>query len=378
VINPSPDADDDGFGLGLGSRLSLPPEVERAVRRMVDQMRTPLVSGDPRRHHYVPQFYLRRFASGEQIARVRLDEPGRHDIANVSGVAVMRDLYTSVDVEIGETVVVERLLAMLDGLASSAMARLAAAVLFPPPPEERANFGLWLSMLHVRGPNTRRWMEMMTDQTMKMELSLIHDEEAARAYLRGEDGPEPDEASVRELLDLVNDMDSWEVAPHQSNMVRDMLNLGLEASPYFFGRHWAVLKFPEKGLVLTDKPIILYQKPEKRSPWMGVGIGTADELWLPLDRSTALILHSENLLGDRVVHAPVSHSVDDFNQAVVSQAHREIYCHPDDLPRLQRLRFPDPDRPLMSASGVGWMRAQADGVNATPVRVGHHRYRRGQ
>jgi hypothetical protein len=368
--------DDDGFGFDLSPLLDLPPEAEATVRAMIDAMRKPLAPGDPRRHHYVPRFYLRRFADEDQLARVRLEKPGDHDVANVNDVAVMKDLYTTVDIDIGETVAVERLLGVLDGLAAGAMARLALGVLFPPQQQDRLNFGLWLSMLHVRGPDTRRTMEMIADQAMKLQMSLVRDEESARAHLRGDDGAEPDDETVQALLDSVADMDTWEIAPHQNDLVKNMLQIGLQASPFFIGRRWAVVKFPEKGLVLTDKPLVMYQKPENRSGWMGVGIGTADELWLPLDRSTALILHTEKGVADIVIDAPLGHGVDDFNQAVVGQAYREVYCHPDDLPRLDRLTFPSLDRPLMSVSGASWMKGSVDGVNAPPRRRSHHRYRR--
>ncbi len=155
-----------------------------------------------------------------------------------------------------------------------------------------------------------------------------------------------------------------------------MLQLGLGATPFLLGRRWAVLKFPEPGLLLTDRPLIMYQNPENRSPVSGVGIATADELWVPLDRSTALILHNEELIGERIIYATPDYGIDDFNQALVSQAAREIYCHPDDLSRLGSLDLPAPDRPLMNISGGSWIKAMADGVNAPPKRKGHRRYRR--
>jgi hypothetical protein len=159
-------------------------------------------------------------------------------------------------------------------------------------------------------------------------MSLIHDEEAARAYLRGKDGIEPDEEMVQALLETVEDMDNWEISPHQSDMVRDMVRVGFQATPFFLGRRWSSVKFAEPGLVLTDKPITLYQKPERHYRWLGVGLATADWLWLPLDRSTALIVHNEDTVGGVVTRAPIGHGVDDFNQAVLGQAHQRCTATP--------------------------------------------------
>lgn len=220
-------------------------------------------------------------------------------------------------------------------------------------------------------------MEAMADHLMKMQLSLIHDEAAARAYLSDDDGSDADAESVKSLLDTVDELDDLEFVPHQNEMIRNMLDFALQATPFFLGRFWAVVKFPEAGLVLTDRPVVLYQKPENRSERLGVGVGNADEIWMPLDRRTALILHGDEIVGERVIKVPPKHSVDDFNQVVVAQAGSEVYCHPEDVWRLHRLDLPQPDRqPLVQVSGADWVKGDTDGVNAPPKRAGHMRYRR--
>jgi hypothetical protein len=89
----------------------------------------------------------------------------------------------------------------------------------------------------------------------------------------------------------------------------------------------------------------------------GLGLGNPDELWLPLDRSTTLILHSDAQRGERVIRAQrygdESAAIDDFNQAVVYNARAEVYCHPDDVDRLDGLTFADPELPLLKVSGGG-------------------------
>lgn len=367
--------DDDGYGFDLTPLLSVSPEAEATVREMVDNMRRPIGPGDSRRHHYVPQCYLRRFAHGDRIARVRLAKPQRHEVTNVLNVAVMKDLYTTIDAEVGETVAIERLFAVIDGIAAKALPRLADGVLFPPRRADRVDLAVWLSLLRHRSPHIRRQMEAIADQTFKLQMSLIRDEDQARAHLREMHGAEPDEDSVRDLLDLVGDMDSWEVAPHQNEMIGLMLDTGLKATPFLLGRHWTVMKFSEPGLVLTDNPLVVFQARENWTPSRGVSIGNADEIWFPLDRSSALILHSDALVGERVVRNPAT-TIDEFNQVVVSQAAQEIYCHPDDLPRLCRLDLPKANRPIMKVSGADWITAKIDGVNAPLMRTGHHRYRR--
>jgi hypothetical protein len=74
--------------------------------------------------------------------------------------------------------------------------------------------------------------------------------------------------------------------------------------------------------------------------------------------------------------APGVFGVDDFNQAVVASARSEVYCHPDDLDRLEVLDLPNPNRPLIEMSGGEWLRGSTDGVNSRLERRRHRRYRR--
>ena len=128
--------------------------------------------------------------------------------------------------------------------------------------------------------------------------------------------------------------------------------------------------------MLSDRPVLLYQKPENWMPDVGVGFATADQVWLPLNRQTLLILHNDAVVGDRVFDAPPGFSVDECNQTLIRQTAAEIYCHPDDLRRLEQLDLPPADRPLWSVMGGDWMKGGTDGVNKPPTRKRHRRFRR--
>jgi hypothetical protein len=63
------------------------PEAEELAQRMTEAMRTPLAPGDPRRHHFIPRFFLRGFARDEQIMSVRLDQPAKRRRVSTAGMA---------------------------------------------------------------------------------------------------------------------------------------------------------------------------------------------------------------------------------------------------------------------------------------------------
>ena len=295
---------------------------------------------------------------------------------HVSDIAVESHLYTAFVDQVGETVAIERLLAMADGKAAAAIKRLHYRLLFPPSPVVRADITIWIALLSVRDPFTRRKMEAMAVQIYKVDLSLGRSAEVARTRLRDRLGREPTDEEVADIVDMANDLDDIEVVPHQSNLVRLMLDSALAMVPFLTQRRYTLFRFDEPGLVLSDRPLVWYQKPSNRNPLLGVGIVNADQLWLPLDRRTALVLHSDPTIPEevRTGHPAL---IDTFNAYVVGNAWAEVYCHPDDLRRLESYQFPEPNRPLMHVNAGPELSVRTDGANAPPERGRHRRYRRG-
>jgi len=352
-----------------------PDEQRKRARDWVDKANRPLVSGDPVRHHFIPQSFLRRFADErDQLAVVRLDEPTVATVTNVTNIAVVRHLYTTVNVGVGETVATERVLAMVDHEAVAPIARLGGAYPFPLDDADRLSVALWLGLLWVRDPYTRRRMEAIADAIAKMGWSIqIANERAQRDEEPAGTGPVPGQPDTGLTME---DLDDIEISPHQNEFVGSVLDTGLGLAGEFGARFFAVVRFTNPGLVLADRPMWLYVKPDGLPPFLGVGPATADEVWIPIDRSTALMLHGHADIGDCEIDAnTVGLTATAFNQCAVSAAADEVYCHPDELPALQPLELPSSERPLLQIDGQMPM-AETDGVNAPPKRRGYRRYRK--
>lgn len=335
----------------------IPKRVQAEVIRVLDEQATTLAPGDPRLHHVIPQFFLRRFATEDgEVATIDLQ--GSNRIAHVSRTAAIKDFYRTHHEDIGETVVVEKLLAVFDGAASQAIERLALSVLFPPSPADRAVLALWLAFLTLRGPGHRRSNEAIGDHLMK--LMIMMDANASR------DEGEPER--VRRLLEDV------ELVEHQNSHVKLMLQSALAVAPAIGYRYTAVTKFSFDGLLLSDRGLTMWVRPERWSPLRGVGLGTADELRIPLDRRTALILHNRQDIGDTVVRSDSEPLLRSMNQLACDWSFNEMYCHPDDLGRINELSLPDPSRPLVQVDG-GFAPVRTDGVNQPARRRRARRYR---
>jgi len=80
---------------------------------------------------------------------------------------------------------------------------------------------------------------------------------------------------------------------------------------------------------------------------------------------------------DCIVDARADMDMDTVNQAVASNAEAEIYCHPDDLSRLDRVDTQSEEaRALFHVSADPTFDTGTDGVNQPPKRKRHRRYTR--
>jgi hypothetical protein len=117
--------DPTGIDAWEAMKLTMPPLTDEEQARcdaFVAQIRRPLAPDDPRRHHFIAQFFQRRFAdANERLMVVRLDNPNNPRSQHISDIAVWRDLYTHVDEDVGETVAVEKILAVIEGNAAHAL-----------------------------------------------------------------------------------------------------------------------------------------------------------------------------------------------------------------------------------------------------------------
>jgi hypothetical protein len=352
------------------ARMSpLPPEEQARLDALMEQARQPVVAGSASRHHYIPESFLREFAdSDERLLVVTLDGE-RPRMSHIHDTAVVSHLYTTVDPVIGETVAVETLLGVLDGEAARILSEVRGLGSLPLSEPDRTTLALWVALLHVRGPHYRRVMEALGEQFLKMDLLPMKSPSAARERLRINLGREPTDAEVRDLVEAAATLDEIEVVQHQNDLVKMMLDTALAMVPHLIKRRISMIRFGKPGLVLSDRPVTLNQSEVDREAGLGVGIINATDIALPIDRRSALVFHSSPGLEDGfVAEMQEEGPLADMNQRTVSNAAREIYCHPEDEIRLGQLTLPSYDQPLMGITGHTSLALGVDGINAAPER----------
>ena len=338
-----------------------------------------MAPGDPRRHHFVPQFYLRRFADGSgRLGVIDLHSPKQRRTVPVGDAAVIKDFYTVVHANGHDTTMVESVLAEIDGHAARLIDRVASGVL-PLTGLDRFHFSLWLAIQAVRGPGPRRQMEALGATLAKIEIAVGATRERVREGLLERHGVEPSEDEVDTVLKSVQrGAPGVDVVVPQNALVPAMLKLGFEAGGFFYDRQWTVLRAEVPGILTSDQPIALYTEPENRRPFEGIGIATADEVLVPLDRSNVLVAHRLYDFPTRVVRVSAA-DLPNLNRQLAQFAHGEVYGHPDDIEKTSTKLLPRPDRPVAQVDG-GFIKNLdlPDGMNRAPIRRRPRRYRDSQ
>jgi hypothetical protein len=301
------------------------------------------IKTEPKRHHFVPRFYLRHFSDHKK--RVRMYARGtkrKPEVTSVNNAAVESGFYTIAEETGDESQRVEHLLSIIEGLAKAAIGRILKGQ-FPPDIEDRSNLSLFMALQMLRTPEHRRSYEAMVDYGQKVMFEGWTPD-FARERLK-EKGIEPTDEAVAEIMDLVENPDKYRFVPHQNEHIKIMLNVATKVAPVIAERSWLLGHCRRAAFVTSDHPVVWRSEPNEMSKYMGVGVGNAEEVYFPLDRRHVLAMALPDALPDGMVMELIEDNVLFVNSLEAAYSHKWVYQHPDD-DEIDDL-IPDKPRPLM-------------------------------
>jgi len=310
-----------------------------------------------KRHHTVPQFYLRGFADEQQIATVRL--PGEVRFVQSVRKAASETNFYAVEGHVDGPDVFEKLLSALEGEAAGVF-EIIQGGRWPLEPEQRTTLAHFIALQAVRGPDHRRNMEHVVSQMTRLEIGAggraavkdwmarnrgldITDEQAGAVW---EEATRPDGPPIR-LSPIAH--------------VRQMADLVDELLPYIASRPWTLVRFDKRSLITSDAPVGLVPHPDSER-WEGVGFMTAWGITYPLTRKLGLLMSDPMVFADIVPveqvragqldHAELGTTAMErfFNNLTVDAASEWLYHHPEDE-RFVPADLPQPNPVTMRMMG---------------------------
>ena len=290
-----------------------------------------------RRHHTIPKFLLTRFADERgQLKRVVLPGDKRH-MASVKDASVHNGFYLLLNEDGRELDGFERYVGTIESAAAEAIRRVVDMGQFPPSVEDRTAIAALVALQHLRTPAIREHHRELDDHVFKANIA-VQGREGARRVLRQTHGREPSEEEIDAEWAYVSDTNNYQVRASPGRHIHSILQLFPGTTAQFRDRAWMLMRWQRRGLVITDTPVLLHQEPENRG--MGLGLATADAVFMALDRR-ALLRLSEIGESDTLAYGTTA-MARDLNQNFVLEARQAFFHHPGDTAAVDKLQLPGP------------------------------------
>lgn len=308
----------------------------------------------PKRHHYVPQGYLRGFADQkEHIQVVPLDPSENTRRPHVKNVALFNNFHTTPEVP-DDPVWFEKELSQVEGKAVDVIRRIEGGK-FPLRPQDRADMALFIALQAVRGPDTRNNTDEMLRNILRIEIGLGGRENIGR-WIERKVGRTPTPELEDALWREVNDPHGLQFKRPNYMHIFHAVELAEHLWPYIYLRSWQVVRFERRSLLTCDAPVSLVPRND-HEPWRGVGFENAQAVAFPLTRKIGLLMmealpHLDHIpllrglqtdeerlewLRSQVSSGCMDHEIPGttalanlFNAQAVGGALRYVYHHPDD------------------------------------------------
>jgi hypothetical protein len=275
----------------------------------------------PRRHHQVPQFYLRGFADADDRVKViRFGDPPTTYVTNVKNVAVESNFYTVDWLDPAREDLAEQLISGAEKAAAGALHLLLQG--HEPTLEQRGEIATWVALQYGRGRGKRVDSIGMQKTMLRANLALGGKQRlASRLSL-------DDPAEIDELWDRVvvrGDVADPPSARYQH--IRTMIKTVELVAPVYAQARWQIVTFKHRRLFTSDQPICLWSPP---SDDPGIGMLTADAVSVPLARDTGLMIFPQIQTGEIGESVPTTQYYRWFVVQSWTNAEELLILHPDD------------------------------------------------
>lgn len=266
----------------------------------------------PRKHHYLPQFYLRHFShNGEQIYQIE-KQSGRSFQANITNAGAIRDYHRLDHDGTDDQFELEKNLSKIEDVLSNALDRVLADRMLTG--ETKGGLIQLLSLLRMRVPAVKERIDEHLQQVVRSTGLMLE--------RNGQFPPPPKgfEAALS-MENLGIEIKNWAILEYMFQIAfdRDILELlsKMDATIIQAG--------DRQHFVTSDQPVAMYNPRATSRDAYGVGIVDTDtELSLPLSRKALLLLSwKQSEEGWRTAAAG---EVEEFNRRSVIMASDYVFA----------------------------------------------------
>jgi len=315
-----------------------------------------------RRHHTVPISYLLGFCDPKHQLRAFDRQTQRQSTVSVKDASVVTDFY-QMPGEADPAMVERDTLGDIEGVASPIFSQIRKGELAINS-EASGVLARFIAMQLVRTTQTRYWAEDLADWYGKVWFEGMTRETVALRFR--EKGIEPLESQVDAVMEFVENPQRFRFVPPQGSSLLLMLTTFLGILPHIDrGWNWIVAHSSGRPFLTSDHPVVMVGDSVND----GVGVASADEIWLPVGRHYAVVMSRDHSLPPVFLNVRSDH-VRRICQRIAWEAQRWVYWHPRD-DALRDIDVPRREKNLVVET-MGW-RDRPDGTVGEIVRLGQPR-----
>lgn len=297
---------------------------------------------EPRKHHYLPQFYLRGFSRNGR-GLYQIEKATQRPIGcAISGVAAIRDYHRWDDDGTPDQYALEKSLSKVEDILASALAEVV----------ERREMGRTqharmielLSLLRMRIPAMKESIEASLIAMLKTTAIMME--------RHGQLPPPPPGYEEQcKAANLKYEVSNWKVLKHMFKLAsaEELLNKYYSMSPTL------VIAPDGAAFVTSDQPVAVYNPKAKHSDHYGANIiDPLSEITLPLSERLLLLLTWREKY-DQVATASIE-DVSEYNRRVVIMARSYVFSSTNeqsvlDLVGRHATHFAGPEEPAVIDMG---------------------------
>jgi len=253
------------------------------------------MSGQPRKHHYVPQFYLAGFTKNDsKVGQLFVldKEQKKTWTSTPKGTAHKRDFHAIEPTPGGDPMAVEKALSQVEGQWSTALATVIDKQALP----EDESFGdlmMFMAFMAVRVVRIRDILSDFIDRVSKAEIQLMLATRQGQEHFRqtlAELGHEMSDDEFERLVSF-GKSDDYDVNYERTWHVQEMVRMAVILAPLLSLRKWCLWIADEAApdLICSDSPVAptwAVPMPGPMSPAFGTPYTIVS---VPLNRRIALV-----------------------------------------------------------------------------------------
>lgn len=277
----------------------------------------------PKRHHYLPQFYLDGFCRDDLLWVYDKDEKEFRQ-QTLQNTAVQKYYYSFEDDDGEKDAEVEGLLSLVETYTKPIIDKINSREIIDE--AEKETLSIFVGFLYSRVPRFEKNYNDNRERTLRhMNKVIFSDEKRTEQILKKyeRDTGKKVNVSAKELSEFALDDNRYDIEIHRNESLKMMLNLCKKLPIYFVQMDWLFLYAPRNSsFVTTDDPLVLIP-PRDLPDNAPYGIATkGTQKFLPLSQKVCLAMFDR---GDKInIREAYREEVRGINLSVTSRSDRFV------------------------------------------------------